>query len=175
MSLNDDIKALQERKNKLAAEIRELAEFGQSEAGFNPDQRTKWETINEAYDGIIDEMSSCQERVDIAARAASLEEKMDRQASAWQTEVGEARETRAGRPTEEHRAFAVELNRVLIHSIVWLMPKVDTPFPKDSSISSNDRCWHTAEFVVSLASSVRLRVIRCLGRLWMTRQIPASF
>ena len=108
MSYNDKLNELQEQRNKLSVEIRELADIGQSEEGFNAEQRSKWETVNSEYESTVDEMGKIQDKVDIAARAAALEEKQDRQASEWKTEVGQARQERAGETTEEHRALALQ-------------------------------------------------------------------
>tara|TARA_R110000765_G_scaffold3631_2_gene11342 strand:+ start:1480 stop:2853 length:1374 start_codon:yes stop_codon:yes gene_type:complete len=108
MSIADKLVELQEQKNKLAAEIRSLADKGQGDEGFTPEERTQWETVNAAYDANDEERASYQEKLDIAARAASLEDKVERQASEWKSEIGEARQIRAGNVTEEHRALTMQ-------------------------------------------------------------------
>ena len=102
MSVN--IQELQERRNTLAATIQELAAVEEMDA----EQRQQWETVNADYDGVVAEMEREQDRITRAARAAQIAERQEQQQFSRRTEVGEARQNRAGVVTEEHRALALQ-------------------------------------------------------------------
>ena len=101
----DLIQEKHEEKQVLAAQIKEL---GASPDEWSAEDRSSWDTLNAAYDLIDGEIAEITERAERAVRLAHIEESAERQESARKTEVGQARQIKSGRPTEEQRALALQ-------------------------------------------------------------------
>lgn len=105
------LKELQERKNKLAAEIRGLADAfnAQGKAWKDGEQRAAWEKVNADYNEVEGQLTAAQDAEAVAQRSAMLAEQEQRASRdrnpALPSGQGESRE---GQPvTEEVRAAAL--------------------------------------------------------------------
>ena len=67
----DKLADLQEKKNGLSTEIKEL---GNRQEDWQAEDRERWDTLNAEYDGVVEEMEDEQQRADVAARLSNLEE-----------------------------------------------------------------------------------------------------
>lgn len=68
-----DLKALQERRSKAAAEIRQAAEkFTEGKGWESPEAKTAYDEANQRYDAVMAEMDQALEHRDIAAREEEL-------------------------------------------------------------------------------------------------------
>lgn len=100
----ETVKALQERRGELAAEIRKMADIISKESrDFTAEEQANWEKLNKDYDDNQQKLDAANNRAQIVARAASL-----------QDDPKPGRENRTGesnpRPevTEETRAVALQ-------------------------------------------------------------------
>ena len=75
----DKLQDLQDQRNKLEAEIKEL---GQSQENWNAEDRAKWDDLNAEYDRIDKERVGVQEQLQVAARLEQLRSVEDRKT--WQ-------------------------------------------------------------------------------------------
>ena len=71
----DKLQDLQDQRNKLEAEIKDL---GQSQENWNAEDRAKWDDLNAEYDRIDKERVGVQEQLQVAARLEQLRGTEDR-------------------------------------------------------------------------------------------------
>ncbi len=101
----DKLQELQEAKNAQAVTIKELAS---RQKDWTDEDRANWKTINAEYDAGVAEMDAQRESLDVAARAAAIDERQERREFDRNTQVKEARVQRQPGATEEHRALAIQ-------------------------------------------------------------------
>lgn len=75
----DKVQELQEQRNGLAAEIKEL---GNTQESWTDEQRARWEDVNAEYDSVLERQQAEKEKLDVSARLETISEERER--SEWQ-------------------------------------------------------------------------------------------
>jgi HK97 family phage major capsid protein len=75
----DKVQELQEQRNGLAAEIKEL---GNTQESWTDEQRARWEDVNAEYDSVLERQQAEKEKLDVSARLDTISEERER--SEWQ-------------------------------------------------------------------------------------------
>lgn len=89
----------------LRKEIRELAD---RQKDWVSEDREKWDRVNKEYDDLKDEATALREAIEVEARAAGIEQTIEKQKAETRSEIGEHRRLTSGEPTEEHKAGALQ-------------------------------------------------------------------
>lgn len=101
----DQLQKANERRQQLAAQIRELAD---RQDDWTAEDISNWEKVNADYDANYDELQALEGKQRNAARAAEIAEQVERERVETATEIGEFRRHKSGAPTEQHRADALQ-------------------------------------------------------------------
>lgn len=99
------IEQLQEQKNTLTTQIQEL---GDNEANWTPEDEQRWDSINDEYNQVVEQMQSEQRSIEVAARMEAIRQRDEEVTASRRTEIGESRANRNGEVTEEHRSLAMQ-------------------------------------------------------------------
>ncbi len=102
----DKTQELQEERLKLYEEMKSINEERSDE--WSPEDQEKWDKLEKRYDEVLDEQDAEKRKLERLAKLSTLNEKIDRQSSETRSEIGQARQERSGKPTEEQKCVALQ-------------------------------------------------------------------